>query len=301
MKKIKQEYREEEYKFRLLTGLNLIEYEILYEKFAILIERKLFMYTLKGKLRNRVLYKESPNSLMGSSSKLDFILMYLKENPNQQYHAYLFSMCQSKVSEWVSFILPVLEESLISLSVMPQSGYEYCQKTNEDIIVDVTERIVPRRTDHESQKEEYSGKKKIHSIKNLAITNTDGFVNFISNYYFGTTHDKSIWDDLTFKFKNCTLYADLGFKGIYNSNLTIVVPHKKPRKSDLTEEQKNENKEISSKRIIIEHSFGKIKIFKMIRDKIRLKCYDVRDTVFKISAALHNLRIISKGHVINKT
>lgn len=265
------------------------------------MEQKLFRYTLKGKLRNRILYKESQNSLMGSESKLDFILMYLKENPNQQYHAYLFRMCQSKVSEWVSFILPVLEETLILLSVMPQSGYEYCQDTDEDLLVDVTEREVPRRTDHESQKEEYSGKKKRHSIKNLAITNTNGFVNFISDYYFGTTHDKSIWDDLIFKFKNCSLYADLGFKGIKNSNLTIKMPHKKQRKSDLTEEQKSENKKISSKRTTIEHTFGKVKTFKIIRNKIRLKQYDIRDTVFKISAALHNLRIISKGQITNET
>jgi hypothetical protein len=102
---------------------------------------------------------------MGSESKLDFILIHLKENPNQQHHAYLFRMCQSKVSEWVSFILPLLEQTLISLSVMPQSGYEYYQETDEDLVVDVTEREVPRRTDHESQKEEYSGKKKTHSIK----------------------------------------------------------------------------------------------------------------------------------------
>ncbi|MCT4640586.1 MAG: transposase [Bacteroidales bacterium] len=227
--------------------------------------------------------------------------MYLKENPNQQYHAYLFSMCQSKVSEWVNFILPVLEDTLISLSVMPQSGYEYCQDTDEDLLVDVTEREVPRQTDHESQKEEYSGKKKRHSIKNLAITNTNGFVNFISDYYLGTTHDKSIWDDLILKFKNCSLYADLGFKGIEDSNLTIIMPHKKQRKSSLTEKQKSENKEISSKRITIEHTFGKMKIFKMIRNKIRLKRYDIRDTVFRISAAIHNLRIISKNHITNET
>jgi len=44
-----------------------------------------------------------------------------------------------------------------------------------------------------------------------------------------------------------------------------------------------------------------MKIFKMIRNKIRLKRYDIRDTVFRISAALHNLRIISKDHITNDT
>ena len=74
------------------------------------------------KPRKRIMYNEPSNSLVGSRKKLDFILMYLKENPNQHFHAYLFDMCQSKVSEWINFILPVLEESLNKLSFMPQTG-----------------------------------------------------------------------------------------------------------------------------------------------------------------------------------
>ena len=81
-----------------------------------MITKKLSHYTLKGQMRLFPLEEESPLSgLHGSKTKLDFILTYLKENPNQCYHGEMFDMSQSKVSEWVSYILPFLEENLTSI------------------------------------------------------------------------------------------------------------------------------------------------------------------------------------------
>ncbi|MEQ6118006.1 transposase family protein, partial [Reichenbachiella sp. MALMAid0571] len=93
------------------------------------------------------------SSLYGSKSKLDFILMYLKENPNQYYHGEMFDMSQSKVSEWVSYLLPALEASLAKMKVMPQSGYCYRQRDKEVdyLLVDVTERQVVRDVDPDNQ------------------------------------------------------------------------------------------------------------------------------------------------------
>ena len=101
------------------------------------------------------------SSLYGSQSKLDFILTYMKENPNQSYHGYLFEMSQSKVSEWVNFIIPSLEEALDRLCLLPQQGdyWDLEQESTDFLSMDVVERQVPRRSDYEAQKEEYSGKK----------------------------------------------------------------------------------------------------------------------------------------------
>ena len=81
------------------------------------------------------------SSLYGSNTKFDFILMYLKENPNQCYHGALFGISQSKVSERVNHLLPVLEESLIKMDVMPQRGYSYKEKESKPgyLLADVTE------------------------------------------------------------------------------------------------------------------------------------------------------------------
>ena len=178
-------------------SLNQIEYDDLLSVFDPLITKKLSYYTLKGQMRLFPLEEESTlSSLYGSKSKLDFILMYLKENPNQSYHGEMFKISQGKVSEWVSYLLPVVEQALIKMNVMPQTGYCYQQADKEVdyLLVDVTEREVVRDIDNDNQKEFYSGKKKLHTVKNLAISDQRGYIEFISDSYMGSVHDKSIWD-----------------------------------------------------------------------------------------------------------
>jgi len=217
----------------------------------------------------------------------------LKENPNQYYHGEMFDMSQSKVSEWVSYLLPVLEASLVKMKVMPQSDYCYRQRDKEVdyLLVDVTERQVVRDVDPDNQKEFYSGKKKLHTMKNLAITDQDGYIEFISASYMGSVHDKVIWDQIEIKMKDHNLLADLGFAGIEKNCPNAILPFKKPHNKELTQLQKQVNKAIGSARIKVEHAFSGVKRLKIIRNKIRLKTYQVRDRVFKIAAALHNLRL----------
>lgn len=59
---------------------------------------------------------------------------------------------------------------------MPQIGQKYKEQPSKAdcLLVYVTERQGPRETDYENQKESYSGKKKLHTIKNLAITDHIG-------------------------------------------------------------------------------------------------------------------------------
>lgn len=291
-------------KLRSLTSLNQDEYSSLLGVFEIEVEKKLRNYTLKGQPRKRQSYSEQKNSsLYGSSRKLEFILMYLKENPNQSYQGYAFGMSQSKVSEWVYFLSPVLEESLKKLGFMPQTGTYYaCQEEDMDyLLMDVTERQVPRRTDMEAQKEEYSGKKKCHTMKNLAITSPDGYFLFLSDSYEGTVHDKALWDDLVVEPFDQNLLVDLGFLGIDKTHPNTILPFKKPRKGKLTQAQKQINKVISGLRIRIEHAFSGVKRLKIIRNKIRLKSYDIRDQMMRIATALHNLRVYFRKPLINQS
>lgn len=59
-------------KLRSLTSLNQIEYDELLEIFALLVEKKLAHYTLKGEFRKIPSFRERKNSsLYGSARKLD--------------------------------------------------------------------------------------------------------------------------------------------------------------------------------------------------------------------------------------
>lgn len=285
-------------KLRALVSLNQDEYEKLYVVFDELVRDKLAYCTLKGQLRLFKEHQEAKNSsLYGSKTKLDFILMYLKENPCQSYHGKLFGISQSKVSEWISFLLPVLEASLIKMGLMPQIGSTFTEReiVSDCLLVDVTERQIPRAADYENQKEAYSGKKKLHTLKNLAICDENGKLLFISESEYGSVHDKTIWDSINFKFKDRNLLADLGFLGIDKDHPNAILPYKKPKKGDLTQLQKKINQKISAIRVRIEHAFSGMKRLKIIRNKIRLQTYEVRDQVFRIAAALHNLRVESRS------
>lgn len=280
-------------KFKALTSLEQVEFESLLEIFSERVEYKLRTTTLKRARRVLKSYQERSNSsLSGSRLKLEFLLTYLKENSNQEFHGHIFNLSQSKVSEWVSFLLPVLEESLELLNVLPKTGYTFnCNEDDEDyILVDVTENQIPRKVDYKSQEEEYSGKKKLHTMKQLAIVNRNLKVLYLSPSYPGSVHDKTIWDDLEVGDKGINILMDLGFLGAEKTHENIILPFKKPKNGELTDLQKKINHEISKIRVKVEHAFAGIKTLKIVRNKIRLKYFEVRERVMKIATGLHNLR-----------
>jgi hypothetical protein len=61
---------------------------------------------------------------------------------------------------------------------------------------------------------------------------------------------------------------DLGYYGMHK-HPRVIMPHKKPKKKELTEIQKAENREISSARVYVEHVFAFIKSFKIMGSKYR--------------------------------
>lgn len=66
------------------------------------------------------------------------------------------------------------------------------------------------------------------------------------------------------------------------------MPKKKPRGKELTEEEKNSNKQFSKERIKIEHVFGKMKVFQILSQRFRnpIAKYAL---IFKNIAGLYNL------------
>ena len=59
--------------------------------------------------------------------------------------------------------------------------------------------------------------------------------------------------------------ADSGYQGIVNIHKNSETPKKKPKGSDLTDEEKRNNRRISRERILIENINAKIKVFKIMK------------------------------------
>jgi len=63
-------------------------------------------------------------------------------------------MSQPKVSQWFSYLLPVLEDSLKRLGYLPvfQESYTHSNQEDDYVFGDITERELPRKRCHEAQK-----------------------------------------------------------------------------------------------------------------------------------------------------
>jgi len=152
--------------FLSMTSLTIKEFELLHDHFERGCTEYFIYHTLRGKVRQKVVYVEQKNvCLPGSEMKLFFLLSYLKNYPLQQFHASFFGITQGKVSQLVKVLYPLLEKTLKRMGVTPsrcsaELKRELEKYQVEQVNMDATERGVNRSSDYEVQKEFYSGKKK---------------------------------------------------------------------------------------------------------------------------------------------
>lgn len=281
-----------------LTSLTAAEFLDLLVHFEAVWQAYHPHFDLQGKRRRINKFSEhSSMSLKGSAQKLFFVLVYLKENPTQFYHASLFSMSQGKVSQWLKLLLPLLEQALARRRVLPtrnpgQLWLVLRVLAGQVLYMDATERSVPRSVNSERQRHEYSGKKGCHTNKNLLLTGEQGRVLYLSATVEGSCHDKALADEAELVFgQGQGLLLDLGFQGYSAQGAQPCLPVKKPPKGELSELDKMYNRLLASLRVSIEHVMASVKRIRIVKEKIRLHSDQVRDSVMLIAAGLHNLRI----------
>jgi hypothetical protein len=159
------------------------------------------------------------------------------------------------------------------------------------LLHDGTEREIPRPVDPEEEKENYSGKKKKHTLKNAVIITASRLILFVSASVCGKMHDKKIADVMYSFPYPCVLYQDTGYQGYKPNGVRIEQPVKKPMGRELTAEEKEGNRKIASFRIRIEHATGSAKRMRIVKDECRLRANNFVERIFKTCAAIHNFRI----------
>ena len=255
-------------------------------------------FDLQGKRRRIEKFSEHRSmSLKGSADKLFFMLVYLKQNPTQDYQAFAFSMSQGKVSQWHKVLLPLLEGALERLRLLPARTPERLYLSlrlvaGQVLLLDATEREIPRSVDWERQRHEYSGKKHTHTVKNLLVSDERSRVLYLSATVEGSMHDKALADEMELEFvPGSGLLLDLGFVGYKAEGAQVCLPVKKPRNQELSAYDKLYNQLLASLRVVVEHTIAAVKRIRIVKEKIRLHGQHVRDQVMLIACGLHNLRI----------
>ena len=100
------------------------------------------------------------------SEQLFFTLYYLKTYPTFDVLGFTFNCSGKTAHENLYKFLPILENALEILHVLPKREFDSAKefidfiKGEKDILIDATERIHHRKKDNETQKKFYNGKKK---------------------------------------------------------------------------------------------------------------------------------------------
>ncbi|MGL5834780.1 MAG: transposase family protein [Waterburya sp.] len=279
---------------RAMTGLNGKAFEQLLPSFSKAYQQS---QSQSKENRQRALGGGRKATLRTNRDKLFYILIYCKCYPTFDLMSVLFGFDRSCAWDWVHRLLPILEKALGYKQALPQRKLRSMEEflagfpEVDAIILDGTERPVQRSLDPKIQKENYSGKKKRHTRKHITGSTRKKRVLFLTTARGGKIHDKRQLDEaelVDYIPDEVLIEADLGFLGLQNEFENIRLPHRKPRGKELSQQHKQENRELSSQRVKCEHAHGGIKRYRSVTDVYRNRLTDFDDRLMLNATGLWN-------------
>ena len=283
--------------FRSLTGMSNDEFEGLYGQLVDAIERY-EEARLERRDRQRAV-GAGRRYQHDARNRLLMALIWLRVYPTYDVLGFIFDLDKSNISRNLKGMLVVLREQLGNEVEWPdrarrkQKMEQFMQEFPEVVaIVDATEQPTQRPQDAEEQKRYYSGKKKRHTLKTQVVVGPDGEIMGHSETVPGATHDKSLYDASGVRDRldeEEAVMGDKGYQGIQPDRL-VVLPDKKPKGGELTDEQKARNRRISHYRIVVENTICQLKTFRVLAHVYR-HARESHSDVFAIVAVLVNRRI----------
>jgi hypothetical protein len=243
-----------------------------------------------------------PHTLITAHEKLFFILFYVKCYATFDVLGWLFDVNRSQPQRWVKTYLPVLEAALGRKAVLParklHSVEEFLRRFPrvKEVFVDGTERPIRRPSGNDAQKPYFSGKKKGHRVKNVAVTTRRKRILVLGRTLPGSVHDKTgaNADDLFEHLpEEVLVHIDLAFLGVPKEQpqLTMSLPEKKPKGKPLSPEAKARNRHKAQHRVLVEHAFGGVKRFRAVAAVFRNTLEDYADRMMLVACGLWNLHV----------
>lgn len=281
---------------RALTGLSYQQFINLAPTF----EKALYDIRAQKKGRKRKVGGGKRGKLPTVESKLFFILFYLKTYPTFDVLGFFTDRERSHCCESVQFLSKVLESALGRKIALPKrkinSVEEFLEKFPEarDVFLDGTERRMQRPKDPKSNKRHYSGKKKTHTRKNVIMADEHKRILLISPTKPGRRHDKRLTDRISLVEhipKYVGIWADSGFQGIQHAHPNTLVAKRGRKNCPLSEEEKVENRIISSFRMVVENAIGGMKRYRALSDVFRNKVGLLDDRFAVLGAGLWNYHL----------
>jgi hypothetical protein len=198
-------------------------------------------------------------------------LIYLRQNVNHTVVGQMFGVSADTSENVFHEVIPILQRTFPSQKWEAEKkwrkGDKWSPSEVDYLIIDSFETPIKRSSINEKQRKKYSGKKKTHTLKSQLITDQNGEIIQIDAGFDGPKSDIEIYRDTKLK-KEWLGKAKLGDKAYIGED--IKTPKKKPKRGELTEAEREQNRELSAKRIRVEHGVRKVKTFKILRQDYRL-------------------------------
>jgi hypothetical protein len=290
--------------FRYFSGLELHEFDALNlkinERYTAFEQKRLFRADRKREIGAGHPFK------LSLTDRLLMLLVYYHIYVSSTLAAYLFDLSQTNVLKNIRNLEPLVSQVL----PLPKKQHEkvWRLQTLDEVeamfpgfkaFLDATEQEIPRPKAKRKQKTHYSGKKKKHTVKTQITVNKDGFI------LQKTRHTRAALMTMpclsrVIRICRC-LGLDLGYDGVKTDypelGCEVLFKRRSPgrgkrgvKAKGLTPEQKSFNKRLSKERVVVEHTFSRVKKFRIWAEEFRnrLKHYN---TMTEIVCGLVNLRI----------
>ena len=207
-------------------------------------------------------------------------LLYLRQHWTMQSLAEAIGCAESTVWNYIHEMLPYIRTELpASLLEQWQQECDSVERAELEewlaelpegaLLVDTWEQPIPRPQDEEEQEAHYLGKNKDHTRKNQLISLPNG--TDIVDVVIGEKGPRS--DSKLLEETQAELPEAIEFIGdkAYVGRRNTTTPIKKPRGGQLTQAQKNFNRQVSQKRVYVEHLIRVIKIFRIAKEEFRMR------------------------------
>ena len=168
-------------------------------------------------------------------------------------------------------IVRKVENILIKSGLFNLPGKKALLESNSEIeviVVDVSEQEIERPK--KKQKSYYSGKQGYHTLKSQVVADQKSEQVICVRCEKGRVHDFRLWKESKIGLnKEIEILGDKGYQGIQKIHQNSQIPHKKKKKEKLSKEQKKANRQLSQRRIVIEHIHRRLKIFRILSSRYR--------------------------------
>ena len=226
-------------------------------------------------------------------------LLYMRQHWTMQGLAESVGCAESTIWNYIHEMLPYIRAELPA-SLLEQwreecPGIEQAllerwlaELPEGELVVDSWEQPIPRPKDSQKQKHYYSGKKKQHTKKNQAIILPKG--TDLVDVIIGEPGPRS--DSKLLEATQAELPEELSFIGdaAYIGRKNTISPYKRPKQGQLTQEQKDFNRQLSQKRVFVEHVIRFIKIFRLAKEKFPMRA-NMYEQVIGCICGLVRLRV----------